>query len=47
MFIEPMQRIGSSVAGFLSGYKHIVFSKDIKQSISSDFEIGLVKFIIQ
>jgi hypothetical protein len=45
MFIEPMERIGSSIARFLSGYKHIVFSKDVEKRVSAYFKVGFIKLI--
>ena len=47
MFIEPMERVGSSIARFLSGYKHIVFSKDVEKRVSAYFEVSFIKIVFQ
>ena len=47
MFVEPMKRVGSSVARFLSVYKHIVFFKDLEKRVSTDFKVGFIKLVFQ
>jgi hypothetical protein len=47
MFVKPMKRIGSSVAGFLSGYKHIVFSKNVEKRVFAYFKVGFIKIVFQ
>ncbi|WP_223552351.1 hypothetical protein, partial [Aestuariivivens sp. NBU2969] len=43
----PMKRIGSSVAGFLSGYKHIVFSKNVEKRVSAYFKVSFIKVLFE
>ena len=39
--------MGCSSTSFLSKCKHIVFSKQVKQGVSTNFKIGFSKFFIQ
>ena len=42
-----MKGIGSSVTRFLSGYKHIMFPKNIEKRVPAYFKVSIVKIVFQ